>query len=89
MPSRTAASAGTRKAESKSAKGFIMSSERSRRRHGVSKGAQHERDITSIDRNAEEALRSLIRVLAREAARELFEKSFVSVENGDAPEDKP
>ena len=75
--------------ESESPKGFIMSSDRSRRRHGVSKGAQRERDITSIDRNADEALRSLVRVLAREAARELFEKSCVRVENDDAPEGKP
>ena len=66
-----------------------MSSDRSRRRHRVSKGAQGERDITSIDRTAAEALRSLVRVLAREAARELFEKSCVSMENDDAPEGKP
>ena len=63
---------GQGNADSKSPKGFIMSSERSRRRHGVSKGAQRERDITSIDRNVEEALRSLVRVLAREATQSLL-----------------
>ena len=76
-------------ADSRSPKGFIMSSDRSRRRHGVSKGTQRERDITSIDRSVDEGLRSLVRVLAREAARELFEKSCGSVENDDAPEGKP
>ena len=62
-----------------------MSSDRSRRRD-VSKGAQHERESISIDRNADEALRSLVRVLAREAARELFAKSCMTHEGDDAPE---
>jgi len=53
-----------------------MSLDRSRRR-GVSKEAQRVRANISIDRNADEALRSLVRVLAREAARELFAKSCV------------
>lgn len=53
-----------------------MSSDRSRRR-GMSKRAQREREDISIDRNADEALRSIVRVLAREAAREFFEKSYV------------
>ena len=66
-----------------------MSSDRSRRRHGMSKGAQHERENISVDRNADEALRSLVRVLAREAARELFAKSCGSVkDDDDAPEGK-
>jgi hypothetical protein len=61
-----------------------MSSDRSRRR-GASKRAQRERDDISIDRNADEALRSLVRVLAREAARELFAKSCVRHEGDEAP----
>jgi hypothetical protein len=32
-----------------------------------------------------EAAEHLVRVLAREAARELFEKSFLTVESDDAP----
>ena len=63
-----------------------MSSDRSRRR-GMSKGAQHQREDISIDRHADEALRSLVRVLAREAARELFAKSREMHEGeDDAPE---
>ena len=62
-----------------------MSSDRSRRR-GMSKRAQHERENISIDRNADEALRSLVRVLAREAARELFAKSGTRHEGDDTPE---
>lgn len=61
-----------------------MVSDRSRRRD-VSKGAQREREDVSIDRNADEALRSLVRVLAREAARELFAKSDVTHQGNDAP----
>jgi hypothetical protein len=64
-----------------------MSSDRSRR-GGVSKKAHHERETVSIDRGAEEALRSLVRILAREAARELFEKSSLTVESDDAPKGK-
>lgn len=60
-----------------------MVSDRSRRRD-VSKVAQRERDV-SIDRNADEALRSLVRVLAREAARVLFAKSDVTHQGNDAP----
>jgi hypothetical protein len=70
------------------ARGFIMSSDRSRRR-GVIKAARHERENVSIDRNADEALRSLVRVLAREAARELFARSCVTPEGeDDVPEDQ-
>ena len=58
-----------------------MSADRSRRRD-TSKAAQGECDNTTIDHHAEEALRSLVRVLAREAARELFAKSCVT--NNDA-----
>lgn len=65
-----------------------MSSDRSRR-HGPSKEAQGGREDTSLDRFADEALRSLVRVLAREAARELFAKSCVSTDNDDMPEAKP
>jgi hypothetical protein len=55
----------------------------------VSKEAHHERDTVSIDRGAEEALRSLVRILAREAARELFERSSLTVEESDdAPKGK-
>ena len=62
-----------------------MSSDRSRR-PGVSKEAQREREHTSIDRHADEALRSLVRVLAREAARELFATSCVTADNDASPE---
>ena len=63
-----------------------MSSDRSRRRDR-SKAAQHERENVSVDRNADEALRRLVRVLAREAARELFAKSCQTREGEhDAPE---
>jgi hypothetical protein len=51
-----------------------MPKDRSQRR-GMSKEAQHERKETLIDRNADEALRGFVRVLARDAARELFAKS--------------
>lgn len=61
-----------------------MSSDRTRRRSG-SKQPTCEREDVSIDRNADEALRSLVRVLAREAARELFEKSSPTVESDDGP----
>jgi len=61
-----------------------MSSDRSRQRD-VSKGAQREREDISIDRNADEALRGLVRVLAREAARELFAKPSMRHEGDDAP----
>ena len=59
-----------------------MSSDRSRRR-GASRRAQPERENISIDRNADEALRSIARVLAREAAREFFEKFYVRHEGDD------
>ena len=57
-----------------------MSADRSRRR-GTRKSVQGESDNTTIDHHAEEALRSLVRVLAREAARELFAKSCVAADN--------
>ena len=44
-----------------------MSSDRSRRRDR-SKAAQHERENVSVDRNADEALRSLVRVLAQRSS---------------------
>jgi hypothetical protein len=57
-----------------------MSADRSRRRD-ARKSAHSERDNTTIDHQAEEALRSLVRILAREAARELFAKSCVAADN--------
>ena len=51
-----------------------MSADRSQRR-GAKNRAEADRDNTTIDQHAEEALRTLVRVLAREAARELFAKS--------------
>jgi hypothetical protein len=51
-----------------------MSSDRSRRRES-SRGAHRDREDVSIDQNADDALRSLVRVLAREAAREFFVQS--------------
>jgi hypothetical protein len=40
-----------------------------------------ERHKTTIDHKAEEALRSLVRVLARQAAQELFATTCVAVDN--------
>jgi hypothetical protein len=60
-----------------------MSADRSRRRD-VRQNPQGERDNTTIDHQAEEALRSLVRILAREAARELFAKSCVAADNNAA-----
>ena len=51
-----------------------MSADRSRRRD-ARKVAQRDSDKTTIDYHAEESLRSLVRILAPEAARELFAKS--------------
>jgi hypothetical protein len=62
-----------------------MSSDRSRRRR-VSEGPRRERVHVSIDQNADETLRSLVRVLAREAARELFAKTATTHERDDTPE---
>jgi hypothetical protein len=64
-----------------------MSSDRSRRRR-VSEGARREREDISIDRSADEALRSLVRVLAREAAREFFENSSTRHEGSDILKDQ-
>ena len=61
-----------------------MSSDRSRR-PDVSKGPQREGKDISIDLNADEALRAIVRVLAREAARELFASSSMPHEGDDAP----
>jgi hypothetical protein len=61
-----------------------MSSDRSRQ-PDVSKGPQRERKDVSIDLNADEALRAIVRVLAREAARELFASSSMRREGDDAP----
>lgn len=58
-----------------------MSAKRTRR-SGVKRPAPGERDnTTTIDERAEEALRSLVRILAVEAARELFAKSCESSDN--------
>ena len=63
-----------------------MSVDRSRRRDARD-GAQRNRDSTTIDQHGEESLRTLVRILAREAARELFAKSWVAAAKGDvAPE---
>jgi hypothetical protein len=61
-----------------------MSSDRSRR-PDVSKGPQREGKDISIDLNADEALRAIVRVLAREAARELYASSSMRHEGEDAP----
>lgn len=58
-----------------------MSADRSRRRDPGKNPERGDRDNTTIDQHAEEALRSLVRVLAREAARELFAKSCVTADN--------
>jgi hypothetical protein len=60
-----------------------MSADRLRRRD-TRKAAEGQRDNTTIDDHAEEALRSLVRVLAREAARELFAKSCVDANDDSA-----
>jgi hypothetical protein len=65
-----------------------MSSDRSRR-HGPSKMARDEHAETSIDRHAGEALRALVRVLAREAARELFAKSCERIASEQSREGRP
>jgi hypothetical protein len=54
----------------------------------VSEGARREREDISIDRNADEALRSLVRVLAREAAREFFENSGTRHEGSNIMKDQ-
>ena len=61
-----------------------MSSDRSRQ-PDVRKGPQSERKGISVDRNADEALRAIVRVLAREAARELFASSSMLHEGDDSP----
>jgi len=61
-----------------------MSSDRSRRPE-PRRGAHRDREDVSIDQNADEALRSLVRVLAREAAREFFVQS-VTHDGNDTPE---
>jgi len=56
-----------------------MSADRTRR--DDARGEHHnERDDTTIDRQVEEALRNLVRVLAREAVRELFAKSCLTAD---------
>lgn len=57
-----------------------MAADRSRGRD-TSRARDDDRSETTIDQYAEEALRSLVRVLAREAARELFAKSCVDADN--------
>jgi hypothetical protein len=57
-----------------------MSADRSRRRD-ARKVAQRDSDKTTIDHHAEESLRSLVRILAREAARELFAKSSAAADS--------
>jgi hypothetical protein len=61
-----------------------MSSDRSRRRES-SRGAHRDREDVSINQNADDALRSLVRVLAREAAREFFGQSSVRHDGDDTP----
>ena len=61
-----------------------MSSDRSRRRES-SRRAHRDREDVSIDQNADEALRSLVRVLAREAAREFLMQSSVTHDGEDTP----
>jgi hypothetical protein len=61
-----------------------MSSDRSRRRES-SRGAHRDREDVSIDQNADDALRSLVRVLAREAAREFLVRSSVRHDGDDTP----
>ena len=61
-----------------------MSSDRSRRRES-SRGAHRDREEVSIDQNADEALPNLVRVLAREAAREFFVQSSVRNDGDDTP----
>ncbi len=57
-----------------------MSADRPRRRD--LREPQGERDdTTTTDQRADEALRSLARILARETARELFAKSYAAAEN--------
>ena len=60
-----------------------MSSDRSRRRGSSKRTAHSDREDVSIDQNADDALRSLVRVLAREAAREFFVQSSVSHDGQD------
>lgn len=55
-----------------------MSSDRSRR-HDDGTSATAGGSVTAID-DAHEALRTLVRVLAREAAREVFAKSCAAAE---------
>ena len=63
-----------------------MSGERSHQRdageHAHAEGAN-----TPTGRYAHEALRALARILARQAAQELFEKSRVSLDTSNNPED--
>ena len=61
-----------------------MSSDRSRQ-PDARKGPQRERKDILVDRNADEALRAIVRVLAREAARELFASSSMRHEGDDSP----
>ncbi len=62
-----------------------MSSDRSRRRGSSRRAAHSDREDVSIDQNADEALRSLVRVLAREAAREFLMQSSVTHDGEDTP----
>ena len=64
----------------------MSSGERSRRRR-LSERAQGDGANTPNGRYADEALRVLVRILAREAARELFERSCVSPKNENTAED--
>ena len=56
-----------------------MSADRTRRQDARGEH-QGQRDDTAIDRQAEEALLNLVRILAREAARELFAKSCLTAD---------
>jgi len=66
--------------------GKMSSGERSRRRR-LSERAQRGAANTPCDEHTDEALRVLVRILAREAARELFERSCVSPKNENTAED--
>lgn len=67
-------------------KGKMSSGERSRQRR-LAERARRQGANTPTGGHADEALRSLVRILAREAARELFERSCVSPNTKNTAED--
>ena len=64
----------------------MSSGERSRRRR-LSERAQRDGANTPTGRCADEALRSLVRILARQAAQELFEQSCANRNTENTAED--